>query len=148
MNKRRIAVSITLLTILGLAVPSISIFLPKPSPLDKSIVKQFVYDISPTYPPVVGLDVDLYNEALTPVASGVTDASGYVTFVGLTDQTYTIKWMWGGAEQTESKLIDCTQIVWDLGRNELESKSGGGLRLAEAREQSLSRQPSSDSQNG
>jgi len=118
-----------------------------PSPLDKSIVKEFVYDIDPTYPPVVGLEVDLYN-SIGLVDTEVTDLTGHVTFTGLKDETYTMKWMWGGVEKSESKMIDCTKIVWDWGTNKLESKSGGGLRLAEAREQSLSRQPSSDSQNG
>ena len=118
----------------GLYLPSVVLvrpFLTPSSPLDKSIVKQFVYDIDPTYPPVPNLDVDLWN-SIGLVDSGVTDASGYVTFAGLVDETYTVKWMWGGTEGSESQIIDCSKLVWDLGINYLESKSGGGLRLAEA----------------
>ena len=102
------------------------------SPLDKSIVKQFEYDIDPTYPPIVGLNVDLFNSQLNPVASVLTDASGYVTFIDLVDETYTLKWMWGGVEGSDIVQVTCDQIVWDLGTNRLESKSGGGLRLAES----------------
>ena len=111
-------VSIVVATIL---VPK---FLTVSSPLDKSIVKEFVYDIDPTYPPVSGLSVDLYNSDLLPVGTEVTDASGYVNFVMLTDQTYTLRWTWGGVEYDHSELIDCTKLVWDLGTNYLESKSG------------------------
>jgi len=116
-----------------------------PSPLDKTIVKQFAYECSKD--PIVGLNVSLYD-GLGFHAWQLTNATGHVAFGCLDDETYTLKWMWGGVEKSESKMIDCTKIVWDLGTNYLKSKSGGGLRLAEAREQSLSRQPSSDSQNG
>lgn len=94
------------------------------SPLDTSIIKQFVYDIDPTYPPISGLNVDLYDGALLPVGSQITDATGYVTFTQLVDETYTLKWTWGGVESEHSQQIDCSQIVWDLGTNYLESKSG------------------------
>lgn len=95
------------------------------SPLDTSIVKQFVYDIDPTYPPVIALDVQLWN-SVGIVDTEATNATGYVTFIGLKDETYTLKWMWGGVEDSESKQIDCTKILWDLGTNYLESKSGEG----------------------
>ena len=110
-----------LLTIMVLS----PLFIHNSSPLDKSIVKQFVYDIDPTYPPVVSLDVDLWN-SIGIVDSGVTDVNGFVTFTGLVDETYTIKWMWGGVADSESMQIDCTQLVWDFGTNYLASKSGGG----------------------
>ena len=116
-----------------LCLPSVVLvppFLTPSSPLDKSIVKQFLYDIDPTYPPVEGLTVDLYNSALTSVDSTVTDVGGYATFLDLTDQTYTIKWMWGGLEKSETVMVTCDSMVFEL-TNYLESKSGGGLRLAE-----------------
>jgi len=60
----------------------------------------------------------------------LTDSSGCVTFVDLLDETYTLKWMWGSVEYSESQEIDSSKIVWDLGTNYLESKSGGeGARV-------------------
>lgn len=133
MDKRKLLIFTILLltTIAGVSI-SASHFLNSSSPLDKSIVKQFVYDIDPTYPPVTGLNVDLFNSQLNPVASIPTDATGYVTFVGLVDETYTLKWMWGGAEGSDIIQVTCEQIVWDLGTNYLQSKSGGGTYSAEA----------------
>ena len=138
MNKKTVVFAISLIT----TIVSIAIVLSIPhfivtssSPLDKSIVKQFVYDIDPTYPPVAGLNVDLFNSQLSPVAALATDTTGYVTFTDLVDETYTLKWMWGGVEGSDVIQVTCEQLVWDLGTNYLESKSGGGLRLAEARGQ-------------
>ena len=135
MSKKKAVVFIAFLLIASVAVLVVAPrFLTQSSPLDKSIVKQFVYDVDPTYPPVAGLDVDLWN-TIGLKDSSTTDASGYVTFAGLVDETYTIKWMWGGVEDSESQIIDCSQLVWDFGTNVLQSKSGGGLHLAEARGQ-------------
>ena len=114
-----------------LCLPSVVLvppFLTPSSPLDKSIVKQFVYD---TLDPIIGLNVDLYDGALTAVDSGVTNATGHVKFIGLTDQTYTIKWMWCGAEDSETIEVTCDQCVFTL-TNTLQSKSGGGLNSAES----------------
>lgn len=134
MDKRKLLIFTILLatTIAGVSI-SASHFLNSSSPLDKSIVKQFVYNIDPTYPPIEGLNVDLFNSQLTPVGSMLTDATGYVTFVGLVDETYTLKYMWGGVEGSDVIQVTCEQIVWDLGTNALESKSGGGQYSAEAR---------------
>ena len=126
MNKKTIVLAVSLITTIVTIVVLISVphFLTtSSSPLDKSIVKQFVYDIDPTYPAVEGLNVDLFNSQLTPVGSVLTDATGYVTFAGLVDETYTLKWMWGGVEGTDVVQVTCDQLVWDLGTNSLESKS-------------------------
>ena len=134
MSKRKAVAFIAFLLIAAIGIVALVIaprFLTQSSPLDKSIVKQFVYEIDPTYPPVAGLDVDLWN-TVGLKDSSTTDASGYVTFAGLVDETYTIKWIWGGVEDSESQIIDCSQLVWDFGTNYLQSKSGGGLHLAEA----------------
>lgn len=102
-------------------------FIKPASPLDKSIVKQFVYDIDATYPPIVGLDVDLYN-LIGIIDTQTTNASGHVTFDQLVDETYTLKWMWGGVEAQEQIQVTCDQIVWELPTNYLQSKSGGGTK--------------------
>ena len=128
MDKKKKTIVFT--AIFALTMVAIILFsLTRPaSPLDKSIVKQFVYDIEATgYPPVAGLSVDLYNNDLTPVATETTDVDGYVTFVNLVDGTYTLEWMWGGVEDRQQQQIDCAQLVWDFGTSYLQSKSGGGI---------------------
>lgn len=119
------AVFVNLLVIISLFFLTIPV-VAESSPLGKGIKKQFVYDLpaaAPPNPPVVGLDVSLYDGALIAIDSGVTDAFGYVEFVGLTDQTYTIKWMWGGAEKSETVEVTSDKLVFEL-TNSLQPKSG------------------------
>ena len=126
LERKKAVVFTAFLVIASIVVATILVpkFLTVSSPLDKSIIKQFVYEIDPTYPPVEGLNVDLFNDQLNPVDSVLTDASGYATFTGLVDETYTLKWMWGGVEGSDIIQVTCEQIVWDLGTNLLKSKSG------------------------
>ena len=126
LERKRAVVFTAFLVIASIVAATILVpkFLTGSSPLDKSIVKQFVYDIDPTYPPIEGLNVDLFNSQLNPVASVLTNATGYATFSGLVDETYTLKWMWGGVEGSDTVQVTCDQIIYDLGTNYLGSKSG------------------------
>jgi len=99
-------------------------FVSLSSPLDKTIVKEFLYTGSSD--PISALTVDLYNDGMAYIATDVTNATGHVEFGGLNDGTYSLKWMWGGVEGCEQIQIDCSKLVWEL-TNYLASKSGGGI---------------------
>jgi len=102
------------------------ILLTVSSPLDKTIIKEFLY--TGTDDPISGLTVDLYNDGMAILATDITNATGHVRFEGLNDGTYSLKWMWGGVEDCEEIPIDCSQLVWEL-TNYLASKSGGEITL-------------------
>ena len=130
-NARSFIAFQVLLLVFTLLFPS---FLTIPSPLGKCIVKQFVYNLSPDYPPIDGLTVSLYDSVPNYLDQQITNATGHVKFVGLPDGTYELRWMWGGVEDNELKSITSDKMVWEF-TNYLEPKSGGGLLLAEARGQ-------------
>ena len=88
MNKRKpFAFAISLLTV-AIALILISPRFSTPSsPLAKTLVGQFVYDI-PSSDPITGLPVELWNQnGLEPILAGVTNATGHVVFEGLLDET-------------------------------------------------------------
>ena len=131
LRKRNTVVFTAFLVIASIVVATILVpkFLTGSSPLDRAIDKTFIYEATQNVVP--GLYVELFNEnGLDPIATGTTDTGGNIVFDGLDLGTYTIKWMWGGGEHSEVFIVDSSAFVFSR-TNVLQSKSGGGLHLAE-----------------
>ena len=131
LERKKAVVFTAFLVIASIVVVAILIpkFLTGSSPLDRAIDKTFIYEASQN--PIPGLYVELYNEnGLDPIATGATNGLGNVVFDGLDLGTYTIKWTWGGSEASEVFTVDSSAFVFSR-TNVLQSKSGGGLHLAE-----------------
>jgi hypothetical protein len=86
---------------------------PRPPPLGKTVVVQFVYQDGT--PIGEGLEVELWNSGHI-VGTDTTNATGYVTFAGLIDETYHVEYNWQGIHivSGQALVVTCEKITWEF----------------------------------